>query len=276
MSTIRLPAPAKINRFLRITGRRPDGYHNLQTVFQYLDWSDELEFTLRQDHELTLTCKQMDMPPASNLVYRAAIRLQQEHRGSLPGVDIVLDKNLPMGAGLGGGSSDAATTLVALNRLWGLGLDRQALQEIALELGADVPFFVYGRTAFAEGVGECLTAVEMTEQNLVVLYPSVMVNTAEIFASAELTRDASPLKMCDLLGAEPENHCMPVVLRHYPEVKRAFQWMARFGTPQLSGTGSCLFLVVASDEMAREIADAAPEPWCARASRSVNRSSLYD
>jgi 4-diphosphocytidyl-2-C-methyl-D-erythritol kinase len=192
-------APAKLNLFLHITGRRPDGYHALQTVFQLLDWGDVLHFTRRDDGVIARITDVPGVPEADDLVVRAA-RLLQSTAGTPLGVNIEIDKILPMGAGLGGGSSDAATVLLALNRLWGVGLSRQALQDLALRLGADVPFFVFGQNAFAEGVGEALQAVDLPKRFFLVVSPAVHVPTAAIFSEKALTRDSKVLTITDFLA----------------------------------------------------------------------------
>lgn len=191
-------APAKLNLFLHITGRRPDGYHALQSVFQLLDWGDRLHFTLRDDGKVSRVTDVPGVPEESDLVVRAA-SLLKAHAGATLGVDIEIDKRLPMGAGLGGGSSDAATTLLALNRLWRLDLPRTTLQSLAVKLGADVPFFVFGKNAFAEGIGEALQAVELPARWFLVVTPRVHVPTAAIFSEKSLTRDSKPITIMDFL-----------------------------------------------------------------------------
>ncbi|WP_371369698.1 4-(cytidine 5'-diphospho)-2-C-methyl-D-erythritol kinase [Pseudomonas sp. QL9] len=235
-----LPAPAKLNLFLHILGRRPDGYHELQTLFQFLDHGDELHFAPREDGQVVLHTEIPGVPHDSNLIIRAARKLQ-EQSGCRLGVDIWLDKRLPMGGGIGGGSSDAATTLVGLNHLWQLGWDEDRLAALGLTLGADVPVFVRGRAAFAEGVGEKLTPVELEEPWFLVAVPQVFVSTAEVFTDPELTRDTPPIKVRSLLGVDGHNDCQPVVEKRYPEVRNALILLNKFTSARLTGTGACVF-----------------------------------
>ncbi|MCY1338024.1 4-diphosphocytidyl-2-C-methyl-D-erythritol kinase [compost metagenome] len=235
-----LPAPAKLNLFLHILGRRPDGYHELQTLFQFLDHGDELHFALREDGEIRLHSDIPGVPHDSNLIVRAARRLQ-EQSGCALGADIWLDKRLPMGGGIGGGSSDAATTLLGLNHLWKLDWSEDRLAELGLTLGADVPVFVRGRAAFAEGVGEKLTPVELEEPWFLVVVPQVFVSTAEVFSDPELTRDTPPIKVRSLLGVDGHNDCQPVVEKRYPDVRNALILLNNFTSAKLTGTGACVF-----------------------------------
>ncbi|HEY0290016.1 MAG TPA: 4-(cytidine 5'-diphospho)-2-C-methyl-D-erythritol kinase [Pseudomonas sp.] len=235
-----LPAPAKLNLMLHILGRRTDGYHELQTLFQFLDYGDELSFALREDGKIRLQTEIPNVPHDSNLIVRAA-RSLKEQSGSLLGVDIWLKKVLPMGGGIGGGSSDAATTLWGLNHLWNLGWDEDRLAALGLTLGADVPVFVRGRAAFAEGVGEILTPVNPEEPWYLVLVPQVSVSTAEIFSDPLLTRDTPPIKVRPVLEGNSRNDCQPVVERRYPAVRNALNLLGKFTEAKLTGTGSCVF-----------------------------------
>ncbi|MEQ7918138.1 4-(cytidine 5'-diphospho)-2-C-methyl-D-erythritol kinase [Xanthomonas sp. WHRI 1810A] len=235
-----LPAPAKLNLMLHILGRRADGYHELQTLFQFLDYGDELSFAVRDDGQVRLQTDIADVPHDSNLIVRAA-RALQEQSGSSLGVDIWLKKILPMGGGIGGGSSDAATTLLGLNYLWNLGWDEDRLAALGLTLGADVPVFVRGRAAFAEGVGEILTPVNPEEPWYLVLVPQVSVSTAEIFSDPLLTRDTPPIKVRPVLEGNSRNDCQPVVERRYPAVRNALNLLGKFTDAKLTGTGSCVF-----------------------------------
>ncbi len=239
-ATLTLPAPAKLNLFLHITGRRADGYHELQTLFQFLDHGDELGFALREDGEIHLHTEVDGVPHDSNLIVRAARLLQQES-GTPLGADIWLDKRLPMGGGIGGGSSDAATTLVGLNHLWQTQLNEDRLAALGLRLGADVPVFVRGRAAFAEGVGEQLQAVELSEPWFLVAVPQVFVSTAEVFSAPELTRNTPPIKVRSLLEGGGHNDCQPVVEARYPEVRNALILLNKFVPARLTGTGACVF-----------------------------------
>jgi len=235
-----LPAPAKLNLMLHILGRRADGYHELQTLFQFLDYGDELSFALRDDGEICLRTEIADVPHDSNLIVKAARALQKQSGCSL-GVDIWLEKRLPMGGGIGGGSSDAATTLWGLNHLWKLAWDEDRLAALGLTLGADVPVFVRGHAAFAEGVGEILTPVNPEEPWYLVLVPQVSVSTAEIFSDPLLTRDTPPIKVRPVLEGNSRNDCQPVVERRYPAVRNALNLLGNFAEAKLTGTGSCVF-----------------------------------
>ncbi|WP_226506739.1 4-(cytidine 5'-diphospho)-2-C-methyl-D-erythritol kinase [Pseudomonas sp. MWU16-30317] len=235
-----LPAPAKLNLMLHILGRRADGYHELQTLFQFLDYGDELDFAVRDDGVIQLHSDLHDVPHDSNLIVKAARQLQAMTGSSL-GADIWLRKVLPMGGGIGGGSSDAATTLLALNHLWQLGCSEDQLAALGLKLGADVPVFVRGHAAFAEGVGEILTPVEPPEPWYLVLVPQVSVSTAEIFTDPLLTRDSAPIKVRPVLEGNSRNDCQPVVERRYIEVRNALNLLGKFTEAKLTGTGSCVF-----------------------------------
>ena len=269
------PAPAKINLFLHITGRRDDGYHLLQTVFQFIDYGDTLYFRLRSDATIRRENPLPGVAENADLVVRAARLLQQHTRCSL-GADIRLDKRLPMGGGLGGGSSDAATTLVALNHLWGLGLDEEQLADLGLMLGADVPVFVRGRAAWAEGVGERLTPVELPEAWVVVLVPPVQVDTGKIFSAPELTRDKQIIKIRDLSRQPTENVCEPVVVKRHPEVGAALDWLGRHAEARMSGTGGCVFARFRNEAEARAVAGQAQGAWGVIVARALNRSPLHD
>lgn len=265
------PAPAKLNLFLHVVGRRPDGYHLLQTVFQFLDHGDRLDFTPTGDGRLTLEPALPGVRETDNLVLRAARRLQAV-TGTGHGARIRLHKRLPMGGGLGGGSSDAATTLVALNRLWSLGLPPVELERLGLELGADVPVFVRGLASWAEGVGERLTPVALPEPWYVVLAPACHVDTGAVFADPELTRDSKPLKISDFLSGRGGNDCEAVVARRYPAVAAALDWLQRHGDARMTGTGACVFAPCGDEAAARAILAAAPFPGFA--ARGCNRSPL--
>ncbi|MCQ4281107.1 4-(cytidine 5'-diphospho)-2-C-methyl-D-erythritol kinase [Pseudomonas stutzeri] len=240
MRALTLPAPAKLNLMLHILGRRADGYHELQTLFQFLDHGDELTFTARTDGQIRLHTDLPGVGHDSNLIVRAA-RLLQTHSACTLGADIELIKRLPMGGGIGGGSSDAATTLLGLDYLWQtrLGVDR--LAAIGLTLGADVPVFVRGRAAFAEGVGERLQPVELSEPWYLVVAPQVSVSTAEIFSDPELTRNTPAITVRSLLAGGGHNDCQPVVERRYPEVRNALSLLNKFVPARMTGTGACVF-----------------------------------
>ena len=273
------PAPAKLNLFLHVTGRRPDGYHLLQTAFRMLDWGDTLSFVLREDGDVHRLSEVAGVPAEADLVVRAA-RLLQAETGTRLGVDIRVDKRLPMGGGLGGGSSDAATALIALNRLWGLGLSRSRLQELGLRLGADVPFFVFGKTAFAEGVGEALQPLALPPAWYVVVSPGVMVPTVAIFAAEELTRDTPPIKIADF-AANPcfeyvRNDLEPVTRARFPAVGAAIDWLESYGRARMTGSGACVFAPVASEAAARGVVAACPPEWQAWWAKGLDVHPLHD
>jgi len=267
------PAPAKINLMLRITGRRADGYHLLQTVFQFLDFGDSLRFGLRDDGQIKRTDDVPGVPEADDLVIRAALSLQAETKTRW-GIDVSINKQIPMGGGLGGGSSDAATTLIALNYLWKCGLSRQQLADLGLRLGADVPIFIHGFAAWAEGVGEQLTAIEPEEPWYLVVKPPCHVPTAEIFCSRDLTRDAPQTTIRAFLAGETTNDCLPVVQKRFPEVRQAIEWLGQFSDPRLTGTGSCVFSAFAHEADAVAIKDRLPENLQGFVVKGVNRSPL--
>ncbi|WP_461482992.1 4-(cytidine 5'-diphospho)-2-C-methyl-D-erythritol kinase [Porticoccus sp.] len=270
-----LPAPAKINLFLHITGRRPDGYHNLQTLFQLLDFGDQLDIEVDSSGVIRVTPTLEAVPPEDNLIYRAARLLQQES-GCKMGAAIHLHKQLPMGGGLGGGSSDAATTLMALNTLWQLNWSREKLMFLGQQLGADVPVFIFGHSAWAEGVGEQLTKVEMKPYWYLVLAPDTQVSTATIFAHQGLTRNTHPIKIRAFLEQGGRNDCQTVVEALYPQVKKARLWLAQFADARLTGTGACLFARFDSEADARSVLKQMPAPWQGFVAQGVNRSPLLD
>lgn len=267
------PAPAKLNLFLHITGRRSDGYHLLQTLFQLLDYGDRLRFTPRDDGRIVRAGELEGVPAAQDLCVRAAQRLQAE-AAVTEGVTIELDKRLPLGGGLGGGSSDAATTLIALNALWGLDWPVPRLAELGLALGADVPVFVHGRSAWAEGVGELLEPVELPSQWYLVLHPGSHVSTASVFARPELTRHTPRIKMAAFRAGQARNDCEPVVRALYPEVDQALNWLSGYGAARLTGTGACIFAAFPGETAAREVLAQVPRHWQAFVARGVNTSPL--
>lgn len=269
------PAPAKLNLFLHITGRRPDGFHLLQTVFQFLDYGDDLYFSLRDDGVVR---RRSDLPGVAeeqDLVVRAA-RLLQRESGCRLGAEIDVVKRLPMGGGLGGGSSDAATTLVALNALWGLGFDAGRLAQLGLGLGADVPVFVHGHAAWAEGVGERLEPVMLPEPWFLVLAPPVSVPTAAVFGAPELTRDCPPITIRDFLAGLGGNVCEPVVRERFPAVAAALDWLAGYAPARMTGTGCCVFAAFDTEAQAREVERQLPAGWSGFVARGCNRSPLLE
>lgn len=268
------PAPAKLNLFLHVTGRRADGYHLLQTVFQMIDRCDSLDFTLRADQQIRRVNDVPGVPEDSDLVIRAARMLAAEvekRSGAAPaGVDILLCKVLPMGGGVGGGSSDAATTFMALNKLWNAGLSKQELMDLALPLGADVPFFIFGETAFAEGVGEALRPVAAPDCWYVVIEPGVHVPTPQIFTSEHLTRNTSPVNMSDFssyhanrndLRQFGKNDLQQVATRLFPQVAEAVEWLDAYGDARMTGSGACVFCAVHSEEQADAVLTRVPAAW---------------
>jgi 4-diphosphocytidyl-2-C-methyl-D-erythritol kinase len=269
------PAPAKLNLFLHVTGRRPDGYHELQTAFQLLDYGDEILVEPRADGLILRPQGAAGVPPESDLVVRAARRLQAA-AGCSRGADIHVIKRIPLGGGLGGGSSDAATTLVALNRVWGLDWPEERLAALGLELGADVPVFVRGRTAWAEGVGEELTPLALPPAWYLVVCPSCAVSTAQVFADPELTRDTPKTTIKGFVSAGGRNDCEPVVRRLYPEVGAALDWLApraRDGA-RLTGTGGCVFARFPSAAEAEAVLAVMPAGWTGFVARGVGESAL--
>ena len=269
------PAPAKLNLFLHVVGRRSDGYHLLQTCFQLIDLLDWLEFEPRRDGMIRRIEGPDWLPPEQDLVVRAA-RLLADRTGCRSGVDIRLQKTIPAGGGLGGGSSDAATVLVALDRLWGLGLGEDALAALGLELGADVPLFVRGHSAWGEGVGEALQPVQWPEAWYAVIWPGVAVPTAEVFQAPELTRNSPRITIRGLLEQGARNDCEPVVVARYPEVRAALAWLGRFGAAHMSGTGSCVFAALPGQREAEAALAGLPEGWRGFAVRALNESPLRE
>lgn len=273
-----LPAPAKLNLFLHITGQRADGYHELQTLFQLLDYGDELSFLARPGPEIELTPQFSSIPPESNLVVRAARLLQQE-TGCRQGASILLDKRLPMGGGIGGGSSDAATTLLALNHLWRLNLSLDELAAIGVRLGADVPVFVRGRTAWAEGIGERLTPIELSSYWYLVVAPDCQISTKEIFSNKGLTRDTPRIRIAPALEGQLKqlrNDCQPIVSEHYPKVKEALGWLSQYGNARLTGTGACIFASFTTEEECRYVFSLLPANFKGFVARGVNRSPAHE
>ena len=268
------PAPAKINLFLHITGRRSDGYHELQTAFQFLDQGDKLKFTVTDDAQISLKADLPDIADQDNLIVRAA-RFLQATAKITSGAIIQLEKNLPMGGGLGGGSSDAATTLIALNKLWQCGLTEDQLAALGLQLGADVPVFIRGHAAWAEGVGEIFTRIDPPEPWYLVIFPDCAVSTAEIFSATELTRDCEPITIAGFLAGEGSNICESVVKKLYPPVAQALAWLAQYASiPRMTGTGSCVFARFDSAAEAENVLQNVPEHWHAFTAKGCNESPL--
>jgi len=268
------PAPAKLNLMLRVLRRRSDGYHELQTVFQFLEQSDELRFRVRADGAVRCTTPLPGVADENNLALLAARALKAATGTSL-GAEIEIRKSLPMGGGLGSGSSNAATTLVALNHLWGCGLDLERLAAIGRRLGADVPIFVHGRSAWAEGVGERFTPFEPARPWYLVVIPPCHVSTAEIFSDSRLTRNAEPITIRDFLAGRDENTCEPLVKSRHPAVREALEWLDGYSRGRLTGTGGCVFGEFDSREAAAEALRALPSPMRGFVSRGCNLSPLH-
>lgn len=279
-------APAKLNLFLHVIGRRTDGYHLLQSVMQLLDYGDILHFTTRSDGQLQRMGALPGVTQADDLVLRAA-RLLQNHCG-VPhlGADIILEKRLPMGAGLGGGSSDAATTLIALNHLWQTGLNRRQLMQLGLQLGADIPFFIFGRTAFAEGIGEQLQTLPNESENemtapdswYVVLEPGVIVPTPAIFSAKSLTRDSKPVKITDFSSSQihafGKNDLQAVAVSLFPQIGQALDWLGIYGTAKMTGSGACVFCAVETELAAQHVVEMVPSGWKAWKAKALIQHTM--
>ncbi|MFY9179949.1 MAG: 4-(cytidine 5'-diphospho)-2-C-methyl-D-erythritol kinase [Venatoribacter sp.] len=276
MTSFSLPAPAKLNLFLHITGQRSDGYHNLQTIFQFLDYGDSLSFSLREDGHVVLTPDIAGVASQDNLIFKAA-QLLKEKTGCSLGASIHLDKILPMGGGLGGGSSDCATALLGLNALWQLGLNLDELAALGLTLGADVPVFVHGQAAFAEGVGERLTPVpELPEPWYLVVCPPVHVNTGKIFSHEGLTRNTPAINMRTALRQEGRNDCQQVVTMLYPEIGKALNLLNKFSLAKMTGTGACIFSSFGSEAEANRVSDQLPAEYVSFVAKGVNKSPTHE
>ncbi|MGZ8293578.1 MAG: 4-(cytidine 5'-diphospho)-2-C-methyl-D-erythritol kinase [Telluria sp.] len=283
------PAPAKLNLFLHVCGRRPDGYHLLQTVFQMIDRSDVLHFALRDDERIHRTSDIPGVPEEQDLIVRALRLLQAEYQrrhGRLPpGIDVAVEKILPMGGGLGGGSSDAATALMAANHLWQAGLARDELMALGLPLGADIPFFIYGQTAFAEGVGEALQAVAVPDCWYVVIEPGVSVPTAAIFSAGDLTRNTEPVTIADFsrclthqtsASGFGKNDLQAVASRLFPPVAQAIEWLGRYGGARMTGSGACVFCAFSTESEADEVLSNVPSNWIAWKAKSLPKHPMAE
>ncbi|MCH1925250.1 4-(cytidine 5'-diphospho)-2-C-methyl-D-erythritol kinase [Shewanella sp. C32] len=268
------PAPAKLNLFLHVNGRRADGYHELQTLFQFVDFGDWLDVKVTDNAAIVLRSNvTIDVAPEDNLIVKAAKALQQAS-GCRQGAEIWLDKKLPMGGGLGGGSSDAATTLVALNALWQCGLSEDELAALGLKLGADVPVFIRGQAAFAEGVGEKLQPVEIDEHWYVVIAPDVHVATVDVFQHPALPRDTPKLQLCDLLSSEWKNDCQKLVTEQFAQVANALAWLIEYAPSRMTGTGACVFGQFETEQQARSCFAQMPSTFRGFVARGMNRSPL--
>lgn len=278
MTMLTLPAPGKLNLFLHITGRRPDGYHELQTLFALLDQGDTLHFTPADS--LILECDHPEVPSDdSNLILRAA-RLLQTHADCHSGARIRLEKHLPMGGGVGGGSSDAATTLLGLNALWGLNLPEDTLAELGLSLGADVPVFVRGKSAWAEGVGEQITPVSLPNDDFLVIHPGIHVSTARIFGDRQLTRDTPvsklPASLEVVLTRDFRNDCEAAAIRQFPQIGELLHWLRQHtGNARMTGTGACCFARLTGPQQGQHLLQQLPQHWTGFVARSCNTSPLH-
>ncbi len=274
-----LPAPAKLNLMLHIVGRRADGYHLLQSLFQFLDFSDQLHFTSAAGSDVSLNSDLQDVDPEDNLIIKAARMLAPFARDKWgdnnPGVQIRLEKKIPMGGGLGGGSSDCATALLGLNHFWQLNLSLDQLAEIGLKLGADVPVFVRGFAAWAEGIGEQLTPIAPKEQYFVVLTPQCHISTQEIFSHKLLTRDTEIMTMARVLDQGGHNDCEPIAKALYNEVAEALDWLERYGKSQMTGTGACVFVGFNDFETAQSVLNQKPKNWQGFLAQGKNISPLH-
>jgi 4-diphosphocytidyl-2-C-methyl-D-erythritol kinase len=281
------PAPAKLNLFLHVTGRRPDGYHLLQSVFQLIDRADTLHFDLRDDGRIVRTTEVPGVPEEQDLIVRAlrllAGEYQRRHGRAAPGIAVAVEKLLPMGGGLGGGSSDAATALMAANHLWRAGLSQQELMALGLPLGADIPFFLFGETAFAEGVGEALRPVAGPDCWYVVIEPGVSVPTPAIFGAPDLTRDTKPVTISDFsrhqsvhgeLAGFGRNDLQAVAVRLFPPVAQAVEWLGRYGQARMTGSGACVFCALSSESKADEVLAQVPAVWKAWKAKSLTQHPL--
>ena len=280
------PAPAKLNLFLHVTGRRADGYHLLQSVFQLIDRADRLHFDLRDDEQIRRTNDVPGVPEEHDLVVRALRLLQAEfarrHGRLPPGISVRVDKVLPMGGGLGGGSSDAATALMAANALWDAGLGREELMALGLPLGADIPFFLFGETAFAEGVGEALQAVPGPDCWYVVIEPGVAVPTPAIFSAPDLTRDSKPVRIADFSSHTDscstvgfgKNDLQDVAMRLFPPVAEAVEWLSSHGDARMTGSGACVFCAFSSEDAADQVLAQVPGKWTAWKAKSLQTHPL--
>ena len=280
------PAPAKLNLFLHVNGRRADGYHLLQTVFQLIDHGDVLDFDLRFDGLIRRSTDVPGVPEEHDLIVRALRLLQAEHarrHGATPGMDVAIDKKLPMGGGLGGGSSDAATALMVANDLWQTGMSRQELMGLALPLGADIPFFIFGENAFAEGVGEALQPVVTAQCWYVVIEPGVAVPTAAIFCADHLTRNTKPVRIADFsrhlmsrtdMREFGKNDLQAVASGLFPQVAQAVEWLGNYGDARMTGSGACVFCAFSSEAEADVVLSKMPPVWTAWKARSLARHPL--
>ncbi|MEJ2794777.1 4-(cytidine 5'-diphospho)-2-C-methyl-D-erythritol kinase [Iodobacter sp. LRB] len=269
------PAPAKLNLFLHIVGRRSDGYHLLQSVFQLIDLADTISLRINEGGEIQHLNPLPGVPAESDLTVRAA-RLLQKETGCNKGVDIRVEKRLPMGGGVGGGSSDAATVMLALNRLWQLNLPRSRLMELGLSLGADVPFFIFGESAFVEGIGEIMTPVATPDVDFVVLHPQVHVSTPQIFSDPDLTRNTPPIKVPHLSSATTQNDLEYVACKNHPEIRENITWLSQYANARMTGSGSCVFASFSSPNEANRVIYDLPKNMTGYVARSLSKHPLHE
>lgn len=274
MAEFTVPSPGKINLFLHVLGRRPDGYHLLQTAFQFIDFCDYLTFKLRSDSQIKLEAPSLDFPTEHNLIYRAAMLLR-DYTGVTKGIEISVEKNIPLGGGLGGGSSNAATTLLILNLLWDTGLTLDELLTLGLKLGADLPIFIDGRASFAEGVGEQLEPVIYPEKWLLIVMPPCSVDTGKIFVDSQLTRNTPPITIAEFFEKGGHNDCEPVARKHFPEIANALDWLGQYVPVKMTGTGSSIFAMFEDKETALQIFKKIPEPLTGIIVKGLNSSPLH-
>ncbi len=274
VDSLLLHSPAKLNLMLNIIGRRDDGYHLLETVFQFIDLCDDLQFTVNDEGVVRRLPGNSPVVAADDILLRTAMLLQSRFQVG-KGVNISIDKRIPVGGGLGGGSSNAATCLLALNQLWGLGQSLDQLSEIGIELGADVPVFVGGRAAWGTGIGEVLEPVELNESIYLVIDPKIEVSSVQIFGAQELTRNNDPLTIRAFLRGSASNVCEPVVRKLYPQVDEAIDWLSQYAAARMSGTGACVFAAVDGHERAEAVKSRVPKQWTAYVTRAMNRNPVH-
>ncbi len=268
-------SPAKLNLMLHITGRRDDGYHLLQTVFQFIDLYDDLTFEITEDGSITRSSSQTSVDEADDIILIAARLLQSKYRISL-GLRYSIKKNIPIGGGLGGGSSNAATTLLVLNKLWRLNLDRSDLAILGLELGADVPVFIEGESAWASGVGEELIPLDLPKPWYIVIYPKIFVSTGEIFASEQLTRNCDPITIRAFLTGAGCNVCEPIACQLYPEIQKSIDWLSQYSNARMTGTGACIFASFDSLTEAESVRSLAPDCWNTFVVKAMNKNPVIE
>lgn len=275
MNQQRYLSPAKLNLMLHITSQRADGYHNLQTAFQIIDLYDVISIEKTNNSVIKRHFGNDDIAEHDDLLIKAA-KLLKQHCAKDFGVNIGIEKNIPCGGGLGGGSSNAATILLALNHQFELNVPKIELLTLAAQLGADVPLFVYAQTAWAQGIGEQLEPLKLPKKHFLVLHPQVFISTKQLFSSSELTRDCSPITIRAFLEGEGKNIFQPLVLKQYPEVKKAFNWLSQFATAKLTGTGACLFAEFETEQQAQDIKNQVPTCWNSWVVKGLNESPLHN